>query len=280
MVSLQAKREIVCHWLHHWHTTQRHACRLMGLCVSTYRYQAKSKSSELKDALIALAHEHRRYGYRRLHVLLKRQGTHSGIKRVYRIYREEGLCMRTKAKKRKLCTTRLCRVAQTPDHIWSMDFVHDAISDGRALRCLTIIDEMTKQAIGIEVDTSMNACRVIRTLEQASKAHLLPQCIRVDNGSEFTSLALRQWCKDRHIELLYIQPGKPTQNAYIESFNGKFRDECLNEHWFSSLTQARTLIEQWRMHYNEERPHSALNYMTPMEFKHQYQNKHLYSTLC
>jgi putative transposase len=277
VVGLQAKREIVCHWLDQWHTTQRHACRLMGLCVSTYRYQAKSKSSELKDMLIALAHEHHRYGYRRLHVLLQRQGCWAGIKRVYRIYREEGLCMRTKARKRRLCTTRLSRVAQTPDHIWSMDFVHDAISDGRALRCLTIIDEMSKEAIGIEVDTSLNAQRVIRTLEQVSKAHPLPQCIRVDNGSEFTSLVLRQWCKDRQIELLYIQPGKPTQNAYIESFNGKFRDECLNEHWFSSLAHARITIEQWRMHYNEQRPHSALNYMTPMEFRKRCHNNLLYS---
>lgn len=174
--------------------------------------------------------------------------------------------MRLKAKKRRLCTARLERTAQAPNHIWSMDFVHDAISDGRSLRCLTLIDEYTKQALCIEVDTSLNARRVIRALEQVEQKQTLPECIRVDNGTEFTSLALRQWCKDKGIELLYIQAGKPTQNAYIESFNGKFRDECLNEHWFTSLVHARVIIEQWRVHYNEQRPHSALNYKTPNEF--------------
>lgn len=189
------------------------------------------------------------------------------VKRVYRLYCKAGLSVRRRQRKRIGMTERLpLLLPEQANHAWSMDFVHDRLADGRRIRCLNIVDDFTKESVAIEVDTSISGLRVGRVLDKVALARPLPTMIRVDHGPEFTSLALDAWAAEHGVKLAFTQPGKPTQNAYIESFNGRFRDECLNDHWFSTLHEARYRIEAWRQDYNLMRPHSALNYATPAEF--------------
>ena len=244
------------------------ACGLIGMSRSLYRYEAKRPDDEaLKSRLTILAGQKRRYGYRRLHVLLCREGWAINWKRTYRVYREAGLTVRRRKRKRIAGIERQPKViALAPNVSWSMDFVCDGFVDGRRLRCLNIVDDFTKECLAIEVDTSLPGKRVVSVLERLAEIRGLPKSVTVDNGPEFISKVLDEWAYRKQLQLRFIEPGKPQQNAYIESFNGKFRDECLNEHWFLSMRHARQVIAEWREEYNQERPHSSLGYLTPNSF--------------
>ena len=244
------------------------ACGLIGISRSLFRYQSKRPDDgELLARLIALAGQKRRYGYRRLHVLLRREGWKLNWKRTYRVYRAAGLMVRRRKRKRIAGIERVSKVPATgPNQSWSMDFVSDGFVDGRRLRCLNIVDDFTKECLVIEVDTSLPGQRVVAVLERLAESRGLPRSVTVDNGPEFTSKVLDKWAYRKQLELKFIAPGKPQQNAYVESFNGKFRDECLNEHWFLSMRHARNVIEAWRHEYNDERPHSTLGNRTPKQF--------------
>ncbi len=267
-MSPQAKREAVTHLMvtHQFGVTR--SCGLIGISRSLYRYESKRPDdTPLKERLAELAGQKRRYGYRRLHVLLRREGWLLNWKRTYRVYREAGLMVRRRKRKRIVGIDRLQKVIATgPNQSWSMDFVSDGFVDGRRLRCLNIVDDFTRECLAIEVDTSLPGRRVVSVLERLAEFRGLPQSVTVDNGPEFISKALDEWAYRQQLQLRFIAPGKPTQNAYVESFNGKFRDECLNEHWFLSMRHARDVIARWRQEYNEERPHSSLDDQTPNEF--------------
>lgn len=256
-----------------WQLSERRACGLMNISTSVLRYRARPETNkQLHERIVSLAGQRRRFGYRRIHILLEREGWHINVKRVYRLYRDAGLAVRKRSRKRIGLTERVpLLLPETPNHTWSMDFVHDGLADGRRIRCLNVVDDFTKESIVIEVDTSISGERVTRVLDGIAEFRPLPRMIRVDNGPEFTSLALDAWAHARGVRLAFIQPGKPTQNAYIESFNGRFRDECLNDHWFLTLHEARVLIEAWRKDYNSTRPHSSLGNITPAEFAAQHQ---------
>lgn len=244
------------------------ACGLIGISRSLYRYTSKRPDdTALTERLTTLAAQKRRYGYRRLHVLLCREGWLINHKRTYRVYNEAGLMVRRRKRKRIAGMERQEKVmASAPNQSWSMDFVSDGFVDGRRLRCFNIVDDFTKECLAIEVDTSLPGRRVVSVLERLAECRGLPQSVTVDNGPEFVSKALDEWAYRKRLRLRFIEPGKPQQNAYIESFNGKFRDECLNEHWFLSMRHAREVIAAWRDEYNDERPHSSLGYLTPNQF--------------
>lgn len=244
------------------------ACGLMGISRSLYRYRSRRpEGAALRARIGELAAVKRRYGYRRIHVLLKREGWTMNVKRTYRLYREAGLAVRVRKRKRIGPFER--RPLPKPLHAntsWSMDFVADSLADGRRLRCLTIVDDCTRECLALEVDTSITGTRVVSVLERLADIRGLPQSITVDHGPEFEGKVLDAWAYTNHVMLAFIRPGKPVENAYIESFNGKFRDECLNEHWFITMNQAREVIERWRIEYNTERPHSSLADRTPEEY--------------
>lgn len=240
----------------------------MNISRSLYRYVPKPKDDqELVERMKQIAQERPRYGVRRLHILLRREGLVANHKRTERIYKQECLAIRTKKHKKLQSTVRL--VLQTPDTInkqWAIDFVHDSIVTGRRFRCFSILDVFSRECVAIQVDTSISAKTVTDTLERLIAIRGAPETITVDNGPEFTSKAFRAWAQEHRIMIYYIQPGKPMENAFIESFQGKFRDECLNLHLFLSIPEARARIEAWRIEYNTERPHSSLNELTPYEF--------------
>jgi len=247
---------------------ERRACVLVGQPRATQRYRAtRLEGPELRARLIALASERRRFGYPRLHLLLRREGFAVNRKRVYRLYSEEGLKLRRKRSKGRISEPRQ-PVAKPlwSNERWSMDFVSDTLADGRCFRALTIVDDFTKISPAIEVDTSISGQRVIRVLERAIQSRGKPQVIVTDNGPEFTCIALDAWAHAQGIHLHRIDPGKPVQNAYIESFNGRFRDECLNQHHFLGLDDARALFEDWRQDYNSIRPHTSLGGKAPEDF--------------
>lgn len=199
--------------------------------------------------------------------MLKREGLVVNHKRTERIYRDEKLSLRLKKRKRRPAAARMVLPQpERPNQRWSMDFVHDALWSGRKFRALTIVDDYTRESPAIEVDTSIGGRRVCRVLDRLAESRGLPEVIVMDNGPEFIGKALDKWAYDKGVKLHFIQPGKPTQNAYVESFNGKFRDECLNDNWFTTMHQAKVIIETWRKDYNETRPHSSLNDLTPIEF--------------
>jgi putative transposase len=249
--------------------SERRVCGLMGMAASSYRYQTKRCDEPLRTQLVELAREKPRFGYRRLHVLLRRCGERVNHKRVHRVYREAGLMIRRK--KRKHCVREGKRlVARTSaNQEWALDFVHDAVECGRTIRVLSMVDAYTRECLALEVDTSFASRRVTRVLDEAIAERGVPQTIRCDNGPELTSRHFLAWCVERQIELVHIQPGKPTQNARVESFNGRLREECLNVSWFQNLFDARRKIAAWRIDYNEARPHSSLGYQTPKEFAEQ-----------
>lgn len=200
-------------------------------------------------------------------MLLRREGTKVNVKRVHRLYQQEALQVRKRRKRKGVAVERRpLLVPEGPNQVWSIDFVSDSLEYGRRLKCLTIVDDFTREAVDIVVDHGISGHYVTRALDQAARFRCLPAAIRTDQGPEFTSKVMDQWAYERKIELRLIQAGKPTQNAYIESFNGKFRDECLNEHWFKSLPEARAIISAWRQDYNQRRPHSSLDGQTPAEF--------------
>jgi len=252
--------------------SERRACGLVGIERSVMRYTpAPDGNVELRARIVDLAAERRRFGYRRIHALVRREGIQVNHKRIYRLYRQAGLGVdQRKRKKRVYREGEPLVLPRSPNEVWSMDFVMDSFSNARRIKCLTIVDDFTKQSVDIVADRSITGQYVTRVLDRIGQFWGLPKAIRTDQGPEFTSKALDQWAYRNGVQLKLIQPGKPTQNAYIESFNGKFRDECLNDHWFSTLAEARALIAAWRQDYNEGRPHSALGYMTPAEFAARY----------
>lgn len=246
--------------------SERRACGLMTMAVSSYRYQSRRSDEGLRLRLVELAREKPRFGYRRLHVLLRRSGEDVNHKRVHRVYREAGLSIRRK--KRKHCgrTGQPLRVWTAANQEWALDFVHDAVESGRAIRVLSVVDAYTRECLALEVDTSFASRRVTRVLDEIIAERGTPQVIRCDNGPELTSRHFLAWCIERKIELVHIQPGRPMQNGQVESFHGKLRDECLRVSWFGNLFEARRKIAAWRTEYNQERPHSSLGYRTPEEF--------------
>lgn len=248
--------------------SQRRACRLAGIDPRVYRYKTvRVDDAALRRRLRELSSERRRFGYRRLHILLKREGVEINWKKLYRIYREEGLTVRRRGgRKRALGTRAPMAIPQGPNQRWSLDFVSDSLADGRRFRILCVIDDFSRECLATVVDTSLSGLRVARELDRIAEMRGLPCMVVSDNGTELTSNAMLKWQEERKVEWHYIAPGKPMQNGFVESFNGRLRDECLNEHLFDSLRHARQLIAAWRDDYNHHRPHTSLHGLTPREF--------------
>jgi putative transposase len=272
MVTPAARRTTAAYLTKQYAFSQRRACRLTDLARSSARYQARRvEQPELRQRLRALAVARPRFGYRRLGILLQREFGRLNHKRIYRLYRAEGLAVRRRERKRRRGATHPhLPLATQPRQHWAMDFTHDTLASGRSFRTLNLIDRFTRECLAIEVDTSLPAARVRRVLSRVVVVAGKPDSIRVDNGPEFVSAVLKGWAAEQHIELDFTTPGKPTENGHIESFNGKFRDECLSQQWFLSLADARALIAQWRIDYNTVRPHSALANLTPSTFAQQH----------
>jgi putative transposase len=247
--------------------SERRSCRIVGLSRSVRQYRPAPKNDEaVVGRLKELASENRRYGYLRLHAMLRREGLVANRKRTYRLYTEQGLQVRTKKRRKLPRRDRIApQVPERPMQRWSLDFVSDQLADCRRFRVLNIVDDHSRFCPGQIVDVSISGARVARYLDDLALLHGLPEEIILDNGPEGTSRAMFDWSERTGVRLRFIEPGKPVQNAFVESLNGKLRDECLNLHWFRSLRHAREEIERWRRHYNTERPHSALGYRTPME---------------
>ena len=244
--------------------SHRKASRLVGLCRATLYYQStRPDDSPVRARLRELAEQ-------RLHEMLKREGLVKNHKRTERLYAEEKLSLRLRKRKKRAAAVRLQRESPTgANQRWSMDFIQDTLSTHRRFRALTVIDDYTRECLAIHVDTSIGGVRVSRVLEQLKETRGLPEAISVDNGPEFAGKALDAWAYMRGVKLDFIRPGKPVENCFIESFNGRFRDECLSEHWFETLEEARQLIETWRIDYNSVRPHSSLGNLAPEEFAKQ-----------
>jgi putative transposase len=245
--------------------SQRRACGLVGLQRCVFRYRSRrSDDMIVRQQLKQLAHDHPRWGYRFLGILLRREGHHINLKRVLRLYREEGLKLRPKRRKKVFSVQRVQPSETTGiNQKWSMDFVSDTLSCGRRFRALSIVDCYSRECLALEVDTSLSGERVVRVLERLRETRGVPQVIQTDNGPEFTGHRLDAWAYKNKVKLFFIEPGKPVQNAHIESFNGKLRNECLNSEWFTSLREAQRVIEKWRLEYNGVRPHSSLDNLPP-----------------
>ncbi len=263
-----ARRQVVGHLQEAHGLSERRACGLIGLHRSTLRYgPRKAGDGHLRERIHAIAAARRRFGYRRIHDLLRREGEVVNHKRVHRLYREDGLAVRNRRRKRIAQAER--RPMPTPEAVnqrWSMDFMRDTLADGRPFRTLNVVDDFSRECLVIEVDTSLPGPRVARVLERLGAERGLPGAIVMDNGPEFAGKVLDAWAYQRGVRLEFIRPGKPVENAFVESFNGRFRDECLNEHWFTGLADARFTIECWRRDYNEVRPHGSLGRIPPAEF--------------
>ena len=262
------KREAVAHLRSMLGLSERRACRIAGADRKMIRYEARrGPDAELRDRLRELANERRRFGYRRLFVLLRREGEPSGINRIYRLYREEGLTVRKRKARRKAVGIRApILVAAQPNARWSLDFVHDQFAGGQRFRVLNVVDDVTRECLAAIPDTSISGRRVARELTALIERRGKPGMIVSDNGTELTSNAILRWCSKHRIEWHYIAPGRPMQNGFIESFNGRMRDELLNETMFRNLAHARVVITAWATDYNTERPHSALDYQTPADY--------------
>jgi len=261
----------------------RRACRVVEIGRSTYYYRSVRDDRALRQRILEIAETRVRYGYKRIHVLLRREGWHVNHKKVYRIYCENGLNLRRKRPKRRVSAA--CRekrpAVSNIDQTWSMDIVSDSLFNGHRIRALTIVDNFSRECLAIHVDHSISADKVVGVMQALKRfTGRIPGRIQVDNGSEFISKALDKWAYENKVVLDFSRPGKPTDNAYIESFNGSFRGECLNTHWFLSLDDAREKIETWRRDYNEFRPHSALDNMTPEEYAKKHLKTSEISNLC
>lgn len=268
MVTPASRRTAAGVMITEFRRSQRRACALSSLGRSTCRYRFRRPSDdEFRQKLRAIALRRTAFGYRRLAYFLRKGGLRFNHKKLYRLYRSEGLGLPRKRPRKKLWQRPQPLLRATrPNERWSIDFVADQLGTGRRFRVFTVMDDFTRQWPLTIVDTSISGTRVVRALEEFAKTHSLPKVIVQDNGTEFTSGAFMAWAERRGIELRFIQPGKPNQNAFVESFNGKFRLECLNAHWFSTLDDARRAIEAWRTDYNEVRPHSSLDEKPPSEF--------------
>lgn len=248
--------------------SQRRSAALVGTAPKVLRYRSKRSDDALvRTRLCELAEARPRFGYRRLHVLLRREDVVINRKKTHRLYREERLHLRPKKKRGKRSGTASKIAAPVRAHqLWTLDFVHDTLACGRSFRALNVMDAWSRQALAIEADTSLSAKRVVRVLEEQRVIHGAPAALRLDNGPEFRSFDLEEWAAKHGVELHFIEPGKPSQNGHIESFNGKLRDECLNQEWFTPLFHARCVLAAWKDDYNTVRPHSALGYQTPAQW--------------
>jgi putative transposase len=268
MVTPAAERKAVAHLVRHHGMSEPRAYKAIGYCRMTMRYKTtRANDTALRARMKAIAHERRRFGYRRLHVLLKRVGFVVNHKRLFRFYREERLTVRRRGgRKRAIGTRAPMTIPMRPNDRWSLDFVSDQLTDGRRFRILTVVDDCTREFLRLLADTSLSGFRVTRELDRLIAERGKPQMIVSDNGSELTSNAILAWTDANKVDWHYIAPGKPMQNAFIESFNGRLRDELLNETLFSTLNQARVALSTWRADYNEARPHSKLSWQTPLAF--------------
>lgn len=268
MVTPDAKREAVAHVVAVHGISQRRACEVLAVDRSSIRYRSvRPDDAAERAAMKAIAAERRRFGYRRIHIMLDRQGIVMNLKKLRRLYGEERLQVRKRGgRKRALGTRRPMVMPQAANERWSLDFVSDALTDGRRFRVLAVVDDFTRECLTLVADTSLSGARVVRELDAVIARRGGPNTIVSDNGTEFTSMAILSWCQDTAIHWHYIAPGKPMQNGFIESFNGRFRDEFLNEVLFSTLVDARTQIAAWKEDYNRHRPHSALGNIPPAEF--------------
>ena len=277
MVKPKAKREVVEFVKADFGHSNRKSCALIGLWRSTQRYKLRDphKDDQLKIRMHGLAKENPKWGCPIIHNILKREGLVINVKRTERIYyREEKLSLRKRPRRRKAYHTRLeLPKTSCPHERLAMDFVHDSLWNGRKLRALNIVDVFTKEALKIEVDTSITGEHVVRILDQIIEERGIPKYITIDNGPEFRSKALDKWAYKNQVILDFIRPGKPVDNCFVESFNSRFRAECLNSHYFDSISEARILIEEWRQKYNEFRPHSTLKGLTPKAFLEQFKSK-------
>ena len=249
--------------------SERRACRVIGICRSSHRYRSQRRDDRaLRMRILEIAETRVRYGYRRVHVVLRREGWRVNHKRTYRIYCEEGLNLRRKRPRRHVTgSRRMARpVAECLNAYWSMDFVIDSLFDGHRFRALTIVDNYSRECLAIEAGQSMTGAEVAAVIERLAKERGAPDRIQCDNESEFISRVLDKWAYENGVTMDFSRPGKPMDNAMIESFNGTFRDECLNVNWFLSMEDAREKIEKWRKDYNEFRPHSSLGDLTPRQF--------------
>lgn len=265
MVTPAARREAVALLREGLEVSERRACTMIGICRMTVRYRStRPDDGLLRERMKALAHERRRFGYRRLHILLRREGYVVNHKRLFRLYREERLAVRQRGgRKRAMGTRSPIAVPLAPNHRWSLDFVSDQLLDGRRFRILAVVDDCTRECLTLVADTSLSGLRVARELDALITARGRPATIVSDNGTELTSNAILTWADESRVDWHYIAPGKPIQNAFVESFNGRLRDELLNETLFRSLSHARIALEGWRRDYNTDRPHSRLGWLTP-----------------
>jgi putative transposase len=269
VVSPQARREQVRLAMALGHSS-RQACGLLGVARSMLGYCSvrAEKDAPAIAAMRALSARYPRYGYRRIRIFLAREGHAMSPDRAYRLWRHAGLQLPKRRPRRRIATNRPRPLPpQAPNHVWAYDFVFDSCANDQQLKCLTVVDEFTAECLAIDVAGSIRSKRVIEVLARLISVHGAPAALRSDNGPEFVSNAILQWLSDTHIDTALIDPGKPWQNGVSESFNGKFRDECLSMEWFQNRPEARVVIEQWRRHYNHERPHSRHDYLTPVEFK-------------
>jgi putative transposase len=269
VVTPSRRREVVSHLRSAFDGSERRACRTVGMSRASYRYRSVADpQDELRLRLRDLAASRVRYGYRRLWLLLRREGYPLNHKRIYRLYREEGLAIRPKTpRRRRSCRYREARPeAGAPNDVWAMDFLSDALFNGQRFRILTVVDCHTREALAVVPRVSFPAFGVVEVLDRLKRERGAPKTIRCDNGPEFAGRALDQWAYFNEVEIDFSRPGKPTDNAFIESFNARLRQELLNASWFLSLADARARTEAWRKEYNEERPHSSLGDLTPKEF--------------
>lgn len=268
MVTPAVRRQAVALVEERFAVSQRRACQTLAVSRRRVDYQSRKNDTALRERLKALAAERRRFGYRRLAIMLRREGQQANLKKVYRLYREEGLMVRRRKGRKRAIGSRL--PLPKPDslnQVWSLDFVSDALSDGRRFRILGVMDQYSRECLSLTVDTSIGGARVVRELDNLVHCHGKPACIVSDNGTELTSRAVLLWAQENRIAWHYITPGKPRENGYTESLNGKLRDECLNETEFTSLAYARQVIEDWREDYNTVRPHSSLGYQPPAVYR-------------
>ena len=266
-MSAPARRELVRHMMSSG-LSERGSLRIIGMSASALRYEpASDRNCVLKEKIFALAQRHRRYGSGMIYLKLRQAGEIVNHKRVDRLYAEASL--RVKKRRRKKIPLSDRHPPERPtaaNQVWSMDFVFDRTAEGRSIKNLTVVDDATHEAVAIVPERALGGNQLVRILDQLASTRGLPKAIRTDNGKEFCSRAMLTWAHARCVQLFLIESGKPNQNAYIESFNGRFRDECLNEHWFTSLQHARVVVEAWRKEYNEERPKRTLGGLTPMAY--------------
>lgn len=267
MVTAPARRGLVRHFMD-WGLSERRSLAVVRMSASALRYAPRpDRNVELRERILTLAHRHKRYGVGMIYLKLRQAGMLVNYKRVERLYQDAKLQVRRR--KRKKVPTGERQPLLRPlvaNEVWSMDFVFDRTAEGRVIKCLTIVDDATHEAVAIEVERAISGHMLTRVLDRLALGRGLPRVIRTDNGKEFCGKAMVAWAHERGVQLRLIEPGKPNQNAYVESFNGRLRDECLNEHWFTHLLHARTVIESWRREYNEERPKNALGGMTPAAY--------------